>query len=90
MLATLNSIGWHARCELDDPRVERVRDAYPSGFAAYGGHRDRVRWVERSRRTGCVGKALSYVRAFDGEPSTDAEAQEEWPVRGWLLELLDG
>jgi hypothetical protein len=29
---------------------------------------------------------MSYQHAFAGEPRS-AEAEEDWPVRGWLLEL---
>ncbi len=89
MLATLNSVAWHVRTEVDDPRVERLRDAYLEVFAEYGDHADRVHWVTLARRTGCVSKALSYVHAFDGAPE-EAQAEEDWPVRGWLLEMLEG
>jgi hypothetical protein len=88
MLATLNSIAWHAGTELSDPRVERVRDAYLEPFDAYGSHEDRVRWVGLARRTGCLGRALSYIRALEGEPAS-AHAAADWPVRGWLLEMFE-
>src|SRR3712207_8240623 len=44
MLATVNSISWHAGTTVDDPRVERVRDAYLEPFAGHGSAADRVRW----------------------------------------------
>jgi hypothetical protein len=88
MLATLNSVAWHAKTEVDDPRVERLRDSYLDVFAAHGSRAERVRWVELARRTGCVSRALSYARAFEGEP-VESQADADWPVRGWLLELLE-
>jgi hypothetical protein len=88
LLATMNSIAFHAGAEITDPRVLRVRDAYLEVYADHGSPVDRERWVRLARRTGCVGKAMSYVRAFEGEPES-AEAAEDWPVRAWLLETLD-
>lgn len=88
LLATMNSIAFHAGTAVTDPRVLRVRDAYLEVYADHGSPADREHWVRLARRTGCVGKALSYVRAFEGEPAS-AEAGEDWPVRGWLLETLD-
>jgi len=88
MLATLNSIAWHAEIELDDPRVARVREAYLDVFADTGTAEQRRHWVTLARRTGCVSRALSYERALVGEPA-EAEADLDWPVRGWLLELLE-
>lgn len=88
LLATLNSIARHAGTEVDDPRVGRLRDAYLEVFAAHGDGAARARWVTLARRTGCVSRALSYARAFQGAPDT-AQAEADWPVRGWLLELLE-
>jgi Phosphotransferase enzyme family len=88
MLATLNSVSWHARTTLDDPRVLRLRDAYLEPFEGYAGGEQLHRLVHLARRTGCLGRALSYVYALEGEPLT-AHEELEWPVRGWLLELLD-
>jgi len=88
MLVTLNSIAWHAGTTVDAPDVERVRDAYRGTFRSHGGTADLVRWVDLARRTGCLGRALAYVRALAGEPLS-AHAELDWPVRGWLLELLD-
>ena len=89
MLCTLNSIGFHATVELEDPRVLRVRDAYLEPFTRYAARSDLVRHVALSRRVGCVGRALSYKAALLGEPV--ASHQElEFPVRAWFLELLEG
>lgn len=85
MLGTLNSIAWHAKAEQDDPRVLGARDAYLSVF---GDPAALAPLVTLARRAGCVHKALSYVAAFEGEP-VSAEAAEDFPVRGWLLELLE-
>ena len=88
MLATLNSIAWHAGTEVDDPRVARVRDAYLEPFGTRGTQEDRVRWVGLARRTGCLSRSLSYVHALEGEPPS-AHEELDWPVRGWLLDLLE-
>ncbi len=87
MLATLNSIAWHAGLARDDARVLRMRDAYLEPFSRFADRGDLRRWVALARRVGCVGKAVSYTQAFVGAPPS-AEAEEDWPVRGWLLELL--
>jgi len=88
MLCTLNSIAWQARCELDDPRVTRVRDAYLEPFTAYAERAELLRQVELARRTGCVTRALSYRASLMGEPVA-THREEDFPVRGWLLELLE-
>ena len=88
MLATLNSIAWHSGLARDDARVLRMRDAYLEPFSGFADRADLHRWVALARRVGCVGKAVSYAQAFVGAPPA-AEAEEDWPVRGWLLELLD-
>jgi hypothetical protein len=88
MLATLNSIAWHAEVERHDSRVEGVRDAYLEVFGAYGDAADRRRWVSLARRVGTLGKAQSYLNAFEGEPLS-VQREMEWPAREWLLEMLD-
>lgn len=88
MLATLNSIAWHAECERDDHRIQRVLDAYLEVFGGYGDRRTRRRWASTARRVDTLARALSYVSAFEGEPLS-AHEEADWPVRGWLLEVLD-
>lgn len=88
MLGTVNSIAWHAKCERDDPRVLQVRDAYLEPFTTYAGRDDLVRYVDLARRTGCVTKALSYRASLLGEPLSTHQEQD-FPVRGWLLELFE-
>jgi len=88
MLCTLNSIAWHAKCELDDRRVTRVRDAYLEPFTAYAERAELLRDVELARRTGCVTRALSYRASLMGEPVA-THREEGFPIRGWLLELLE-
>lgn len=36
MLSTLPSVAHDSGCEVDDPRVQRVRDAYLEPFTTYG------------------------------------------------------
>ena len=93
MLGTLNSVAWHAGLfgdegRVDAPEVVRVRDAYLEPFTAYADRATLVRGVALARRTGCVGKALAYRAALTDEP-VSAHAEMEFPVRGWLLELLE-
>ena len=94
MLATMNSIAYHVGVYEDgqpivDARVLRVRDAYLEPFTAYADRDDLVRYVDLARRTGCVGKALSYQAALAGQP-VSAHAEMEFPVREWFLGLTEG
>ncbi|HEX6246993.1 MAG TPA: phosphotransferase [Nocardioidaceae bacterium] len=89
MLATMNSVAWHLRCEVDDPRVLAVRDAYLERFTAYADRDALVHLVGLARRTGCVGKALSYRAALADEP-VHTHRELDFPVRDWLLETLAG
>ncbi len=92
MLATMNSIAFHAgllhddRGVIEDPRVLRVRDAYLEPFTGLGSRTELVRWVDLARSTGCVSRALAEERAVQDAPAT--MIGEEFPIRGWLLELL--
>jgi Phosphotransferase enzyme family len=92
MLATLNSIAFHAgllhddRGVIEDPRVLRVRDAYLEPFIGLGGRDELLRWVDLARSTGCVSRALAEERAVQDAPAT--MIGEEFPIRGWLLELV--
>jgi hypothetical protein len=93
MLATLNSIAHHAGVfgedgDVEDPRVLRVRDAYLEPFTSLADHADLVRWVWLARATGCVSRAMSYEAAL-GEAAPAVMAAEDYPVRGWFLELLE-
>jgi Phosphotransferase enzyme family len=98
MLATLNSIAFHAGLLGDrpstspgrswDPRVLRIRDAYLEPFAGHANREELLRWVALARSTGCVTRALAWESALQDAPAT-VIAGEEFPVRGWLLELLE-
>lgn len=88
MLCTLNSIAHHAMCEVEDPRVARVCDAYLEPFTRYASLSALRRCVTSARTTGCVTRALSWRSALLKQP-VSISAGLEFPVRGWLLELLD-
>lgn len=88
MLCTLNSIAYHAGCELDDARVTRVRDAYLEPFKELADGEALVRYVHVARRVGCVARALSYRAALLDQPVA-THAEYDFPVRGWLLEMLE-
>lgn len=89
LLVLMNSLAWHAGCELDDRRVTRVRDAYLEPFTAYADRPALLHLVDLVRRTGCVTRALSYRAALAGEPVA-THREHDFPVRGWLLEVLEG
>jgi hypothetical protein len=93
MLATMNSLAFHAGMyveghPVDAPEVLRVRDAYLEAFTAWGSHAELVHLVDLARRVGCVAKALAYRAALRDAP-VGAEAEMGFPVRDWLLGLLD-
>jgi hypothetical protein len=92
MLATLNSIAFHAgalHVDRDmDPRVLRVRDAYLEPFTQLSRPEELRRWVDLARSTGCVTRAMAWERALQEAPRS-VITEHEFPVRGWLLELLE-
>jgi hypothetical protein len=73
MLATLNSIAFHAGVQpgnrpMDDARVLRIRDAYLEPFTGLGNRAELVRWVALARSTGCVTHAISWEKALQDAP----------------------
>ena len=93
MLATLNSIAFEAGVPGDgrqfhDSRLLRLRDAYLEPFSSLCGVEE-LRWlVGLARSTGCVTRALAWERALQEAPLSMI-AKYEFPVRTWLLELLE-
>jgi aminoglycoside phosphotransferase (APT) family kinase protein len=93
MLATLNSIAFEAGVPVDgrqfhDSRLLRLRDAYLEPFGSLCGVEE-LRWlVGLARSTGCVTRALAWERALQEAPLSMI-ARYEFPVRSWLLELLE-
>ena len=87
MMATLRSIAHHGGCEVDDPRVQRVRDAYLEPFTTYAPRAELVALVGVARRVGAVTRALSWRAALLGTP-TSVHREYDFPVRDWLQELL--
>lgn len=87
MLATLNSLAHHGGVGLTDPRVLRVRDAYLEPFTDVADRATLVRQVELARRTGRVTRALVWRSALDAAP-VEAHEEHDFPVRGWLEEVL--
>ena len=88
MLATLNSLAHHAGVTLADPRLVRARDAYLEPFSAHADRATLVRHVDLARRAGRVTRALAWRAALDGAPG-QAHAEFDFPVRGWLEEILE-
>jgi hypothetical protein len=87
LLTTLGSIAHNSGCEVDDPRVDRVRDAYLEPFTSYAPRAYLITLVEVARRVSVVTRALSWRDALIGSP-TAVQRELEFPVRGWLQELL--
>jgi hypothetical protein len=93
MLATLNSIAFEAGVPVDgrqlhDSRLLRLRDAYLEPFSSLCGVEE-LRWlVGLARSTGSVTRALAWERALQEAPLS-VIAKYEFPVRSWLLELLE-
>jgi hypothetical protein len=85
MLATLNSIAFHARVRndagrIDDPRVLRIWDAYLEPFTDLGSREELLRWVALARSTGCVTRAIAWESALQDAPRA-VVAGMEYPVR---------
>lgn len=87
MLATLRSIARHGGCEIDDPRVQRVRDAYLEPFSVHAPRQELLALVKVAQRIGWVTRALSWSAALAGSP-TEVHRRYDFPIRGWLRELL--
>lgn len=93
MLATLNSIAFHASVlnddgRIDDPQVLRIRDAYLEPFADLGSREELLRWVALARSTGFVTRAMAWESALQDAPAA-VVADLEFPIRSWFLELLN-
>jgi hypothetical protein len=88
MLSTTSSIAHHAGVPTDDPAVRRVVDAYLEPFTVWADRADLARLVQLACRAGCVARALSWRAAMLGAPVSQ-QAERDFPVRSWLLELLE-
>ena len=94
MLATLNSIAFQAGAlpvdggDFTTRACCELRDAYLEPFSSLCGVDELRRWVDLARSTGCVTRALAWERALQEAPLS-VIAEYEFPVRGWLLELLE-
>ena len=86
LLVTLGSIAHYGGCEVDDPRVQRVRDAYLEPFTAYAPRSELIAQVDIARRVGVVTRALSWRGALIDSPAS-VHLEYDFPVRDWLLEL---
>jgi len=87
MTTTLRSIAHYCGCDVGDPRVQRVRDAYLEPFTTYGPRSELIALVDVARLVGAATRALSWRAALIGSP-TEVHREHDFPVRDWLLELL--
>ena len=71
----------------DDPRVQRVRDAYLEPFTRIAPRRALVECVELARRVGWLTRALAWHAGLDA--SLESHAEYQFPVRRWLLRILE-
>lgn len=89
LLTTLRSIARHAHCDVSDPRVRRVRDAYLEPFTTNAPRSELLALVDVALRVGVVTRALSWRAALAGAPF-EVHREHGFPVRGWLQELRAG
>lgn len=89
LLATLRSIAYHGDCDVTDPRVQRVRDAYLEPFTTYAPRSELIALADVAQQVGAVTRALSW-RAALIDASTEVHGEHDFPVRGWMQELLAG
>jgi hypothetical protein len=87
LLATLRAIAHHGNCDVTDPRVRRVRDAYLEPFTAYAPPSELVELADLAQQVGAVARALSWRAALIAS-STEVHREHDFPVRGWMQELL--
>ena len=87
MLATLDSLAHHGGVHVADPLVLRVRDAYLEPFSDLADRATLARQVDLARRTGRVTRALVWQSALHDAP-VEAQVEFDFPVRGWLEEIL--
>jgi Phosphotransferase enzyme family len=87
MTTTLRSIAHECECDVDDPRVLRVRDAYLEPFTAYAAGPELIALADIAQRVGTVTRALSWRTGLLGTP-VEVQRTYEFPVRAWLQELL--
>ena len=73
---------------IDDLRLLQIRDAYLEPFTSLGSREELRRWVALARCTGCVTRAISWESALQ-DALASVVVGEEFPVRGWLLELIE-
>ncbi len=95
--ATLRSAARHADLDVDDPRIDRLRDAYLDTWSDLAGREQLLRWCELARWTGCVSRAAAWDWALSAASSSDdtdvaekANRDRAENVAGWLDELSDG
>jgi hypothetical protein len=70
-----------------DPRVQRVRDAYLEPFTTYAPRSELIALADVAQQVGAVTRALSWRAALAGA-STEVHREHDFPVRGWMQELL--
>ena len=91
MLATLNSVARRIGTTPDDPRLDRLRDAYLEAWTDVAPRPALYETVTLAVRLARVGKAGAWARALDGVDSDDMDGHGGAPAL-WLTDfaqLLD-
>ncbi|HET7902456.1 MAG TPA: phosphotransferase [Candidatus Nanopelagicales bacterium] len=88
LLVTLRSVAFHHGTAIDDPRLDRIADAYLEAWTDVADRATLRRQAQLAVRVGPLSRSMSYVNALAG--ADDAAWQEDGDaVPGWLLELLE-
>lgn len=88
LTVTLNSIAHHTGIAPDDPRLERVRDAYLEPWTGVHPRADLDAIVERALDLGRISRAASWERSLAGLAPEAMDGQGGAPA-AWLADLVD-
>jgi hypothetical protein len=88
LLVTENSIEYRYGVSRRSSEMQLLRDAYLEPWTDVQSRADLNRLVSLARRVGVVSRAASWQRALTDASDGDLVAYD-FPVAGWLEELLD-
>jgi hypothetical protein len=88
LLVTLRSVAFHHGAAIDDPRLDRIADAYLEAWTDVADRATLRRQAQLAIRVGPLTRSMSYVNALAGvdDAAWDEDADA---IPGWLLELLE-
>lgn len=88
LLTTLNSIAYRLGTEPDDPRLQRLRDAYLEGWTDLLPRPALADVLDRAIELGRIGKAAAWARALDDIDPADMQGHGDAPAL-WLADLVE-